>query len=193
MKKWIINHNGKETTYSSYNEAVNEYLRIISEHFWGNSDNNKNNGSTVYDIDLIPSSLGAYFSYKFDNRSIPDEEIVLYNRLGLLLSYFLSEDKEKIKDNTNKVITHSYSYHNEESEISTKVDIELTKDKEDLTLDIKVDDGDINYLKSNGFSLVKNDKKYYLNSFQYISTSNNPDDLGKTIELNIYLSPVEDN
>lgn len=193
MKKWIIDHNGNKTKYQKFSDAVNEYLRIISEHFWGNSDNNKNNGSSVYDIDLVPSVLSAYFSYKFDNRSITDEEIVLYNRLGLLLSYFLSEDKDQIKDNMNKVITHSYSYHQEIEDISTKVDIELNKNDENLSLDIKVDDGDINILKTNGFSLVKNDKKYYLNSFQYISTSNNPDDLGKTIELNIYLSPVEDN
>ena len=191
MKKWIIDHNGNKTEYRKYSDAVNEFLRIISEHFWGNSDNNKNNGSTVYDIDLIPSSLGAFFSYKFDNRSITDEEIVLYNRLGLLLSYFLSEDKEKIKDNMNKVITHSYSYHQEIEEISTKVDIELTKDKEDLTLDIKVDDGDINFLKTNGFSLVKNDNKYYLNSIQHIFTSSNPNDLGKIIEINISLYPDE--
>lgn len=187
MKKWIIDHNGNKTKYRKYTDAVNEYLRIISEHFWGNSDNNKNNGSTVYDIDLVPSVLSAYFSYKFDNRSISDEEIVLYNRLGLLFSYFLSEDKDQIKDNMNKVIIHSYSYHQEIEEISTKVDIELNKNDENLSLDIKVDDGDINILKTNGFSLVKNDNKYYLNSIQHIFTSNNPSDLGKIIEMNISL------
>lgn len=187
MNNWVLNNNNAIRKYNSFEEAINEFLKIIKDHLWINSDNNKENESTVYGYSCEPFSFEVFFHTKYQDRTITDEEIVLESRIGMLLDYFLSKDKKQIQDNALKVIKHSISYHGkDEYHTDVKVDVDLNSDE--ITLDISVNNGFDSYIRSNAFIFDDENRTYYFNSRQYVEVSNNKDDLGKVVELNISLS-----
>ena len=188
MKEWIILNNSKTVVYNDYQEALKDFLTIIGDHFWNNSFNNKSNGSPVYDHCCTPSRVGDFLEIRYEERTISDEEIVVQSRLDMLLDTFLSKDADEIKNNALKVLKHSIKYHSRNDEFNEDMDISLELKQNEIVASIT---GEGSSLKTNAFIFDNDLQKYYFMSKQKITTSNDPEHLGKMVELDIILQPFD--
>ena len=191
MNKWIILNNGKEYTFDNYEEALKSFLITISDHLWEYSFNNKKDGAMhVYDYSTLPDNIDVYFDYKYGERTITDEEIVLENRLKMLLDYMLSKNPKEKKENTLKSFKQSVYYKGEEKEISTKVVIDIDYKEDEAVVDLRCDDGDETYFKTNAFIFDDVDKTYYFKSHQIVTTSSIKEQLGEVVDIDVELRKV---
>lgn len=191
MNKWIILNNGKEYTFDNFEEALKSFLITISDHLWEYSFNNKKEGAVhVYDYSTLPDNIDALFAYKYGERTITDEEIVLENRLKMLLDYMLSKNPKEKKENTLKSFKQSVHYKGEEKEISTRVEIDIDYKEDEVILDLRCDDGDETYFKTNAFIFDDVNKTYYFKSHQIVTTSSIKEQLGEVVDMDVELRKV---
>lgn len=189
MNEWIIFNNGREIIYSDYQEALKYFLTIVADHLWNNSYNNKDNGSPVYDHCCTPDRVGEFLEIRYEERTISDEEIVIQSRLNMLLDPLLSKDDNEIKNNALKVIKHSINYHSRNEEFDEDLDINVELKTEEIVVDIV---GEDSLFKTNAFIFDNDLQKYYFISKQRITTSNDPEHLGKMVEISIALQPYDE-
>lgn len=189
MNEWIIINNGRTNIYEDFNQALDTFLTEISSHLWLNSFNNKDNGSPVYDRSCTPSIVSTFFEPRYSERTISDEEIVVQSRLDMLLDYFLSKDATEIKNNALKAIKHSIKYHSKNEDFKEVIDISVELNPSEIIVDIEGKDG---LFKTNAFIFDNDLQKYYFKSKHEIITSNDPQHLGKMVELDIKLQPYDD-
>lgn len=191
MGTWIVNNKASEKeTYQDFETAVKRFRNIIANFFWDFSYEGPEDKKTlnVFGLCGVPDQIGAYFSYKYDERTITDEEIVIDQRLEMLLDFLKCQDTKDLKENTLKVIKKPIHYHGEIEEFEQTVDINVDLLKDEVVVSLE-SDGD--YLKTNAFIFDNQDKTYYFDCSATCHTSTKEEDLGKVVFLDITLTKVE--
>ena len=189
MNEWILITNGKNEIFNDYQEALNSFLTRIADHLWENSYNNKDNNSAVYDYCCTPNIVGEFFESDYNDRTILDEEIVIQSRLNMLLDFFLSKDANEIKNNALKVIKKPIKYCATNLEYADEIEVIVEFNQKEISVNIRREDS---IFKTNAFIFDNNLQRYYFNSKQRITTSNDPEHLGKIVELDTVLQPYDD-
>lgn len=177
-----MKRNGIEEEFSDFVEAKNAFKESII---------NAISDEDAY-CDGEPFSLCRYFSGKYDNGSISDEEIIIETRARTILEYLLClRDSVEMKSKILKLISKNYSYHGVD-EFGVEVSLSIARNLDEITFHLVVDDnGDINLLEANSFVMDDDEKEYYFVAKETITTSNDSNKLGKTISSNITLSKVK--
>lgn len=188
--KWLLTLSDKKIELDSFNNALQLFLKKISEYVWKHSCVNKESTEvSVFDSTFVPDSIGAFFNYLHDDRKITDDEIILESRLSMLCSYFGCDNPEDIKSNALKSINRSFNYHYKDDEIGYFIEIKIDYSPDEIVVNLKSDDGET-YLHTNAFIMDDESKKYFFNSHQVCYTSSKKNDLGKTADLNILLERI---
>lgn len=180
MKKWILTSKKGEEDFTEFEEAAKALKRMIVKEI---------NRTPVF-YDGLPFSVGSYFGYKYENQ-ISDEEIVIDERLRLLLRTLNCRDPKNTKKEANRSIFQNYSY-SEKSDLGEEMHIEIVR-KENITLDIQFNDGvDDMYLSTNVFDMDDESRTYYFNFRQIVVVSSSlaRDELGKVYSDNMTLKEV---
>ena len=188
MATWIVNNKaGVKETYLDFETAVKRFRDIIANFFWDFSYEGPEDKKTFYVFGLcgVPDQIGAYFSYKYDERTITDEEIVIDQRLEMLLDFLKCQDTKDLKENTMKVIKKPIHYHGEIEEFEQTADINVDLLKDEVVVSLESDD---DYLKTNAFIFDNPDKTYYFDCTQTVHTADKPEDLGKVVFLDVTLT-----
>lgn len=188
MATWIVNNKaGVKENYLDFETAVKRFRDIIANFFWDFSYEGPKDKKTFYVFGLcgVPDQIGAYFSFKYDERTITDEEIVIDQRLEMLLDFLKCQDTKDLKENTLKVIKKPIHYHGEIEEFEQTADINVDLLKDEVVVSLE-SDGD--YLKTNAFILDNPDKIYYFDCTQVVRTADKPEDLGKVVFLDVTLT-----
>ena len=126
-----------------------------------------------FDIDQcfynrMPFSIGVLESQLYEENKITDEQIVVFERIQMLLNRIFLKDKINALD----YIKHDYSMHYEDDYI---YDLDIIKKEDEIILSTKVDCKEyIDYLETNMFTFDSN-KVYYFRSNQKVAVSS-PDD-----------------
>lgn len=182
--KWIVKHNGVEKTFDWFSDATLYFRSSINEYFESNKD--------VFAHDsYIPSQLGVYFFYKYDEGIITDQEIAIESRISKQLDSF-----KFLYDNSGnfarKVLINNIDYEGTIDEFYETLMIKAIKTDNEIQLEINDDDGDKTFLLTNAFILDDKSKMYYFNSHQIINcvSEENREDLGKSVDLYITLEMV---
>jgi len=165
---------------------INEGFRII-DSFEDAVDIIKDELNEYFDIDQcfynrMPFSVGVLESQLYDENKITDEQIIVFERIQMLLNrIFIKEDIAALD-----YIKHDYSMHYEDDYI---YDLNIIKKEDEIILSTKVDCKEyIDYLETNMFTFDSN-KEYYFRSNQKVAVSS-PDDrfsLDFIAELDILL------
>ena len=165
---------------------INEGFRII-DSFEDAVDIIKDELNEYFDIDQcfynrMPFSIGVLESQLYEENRITDEQIVVFERIQMLLNrIFIKEDIAALD-----YIKRDYSMHYEDDYI---YDLNIIKKEDEIILSTKVDCKEyIDYLETNMFTLDSN-KEYYFRSNQKVAVSS-PDDrfsLDFIAELDILL------
>ncbi len=175
-KCWVLKNNEKVMEFCDFAEAKKAFRISIR---------NALNDEDAY-TDGVPFSLGAYFSGKYDDRSISDQEIVIDKRIEFILDlisspYPIDYVDDMLLKKLDLLLPTSYFYSGT-NQFDEEVEISIDKNNDDIDLRIDVDDNiENNMLYTNAFVLENEDKLYYFESKETISTSNSRDKLGKTL------------
>lgn len=169
-----LNINNKTIGVFSFETAKEKALDVIYNHI---TDENQ---AFLYEM---PFSAGANMNYMYDERIISDEELVIFERIRMLLQDLITNDSKKnIKiDYINK----SYECHSKLQDF--KFDFYITKKITEIILELNSDD---DYLYTNMFNMIEGNE-YYFNSRQEIvvKDSNSKRELGEIVKLEIALIP----
>ena len=158
----------------SFKEAKEKALEEIHNHI---TDENQ---AFLYEM---PFSAGANMNYMYDERIISDEEIVIFERIRMLLQDLISiVEKDKTIDYINK----NYECHN--TNTNFKYDFYITNNSSETILELNSDD---DYLYTNMFNMIEGNE-YYFNSRQKIvvKDSTSKRELGEIVKLEISLNPI---
>lgn len=131
----------------------------------------------------LPFSAGANMNYMYDERFVSDEEIVIFERIRMLLQDLISTF-----DSINKpmdYIKKSYECHRSFDGIN--YDFYLLRKHNEIILSLSTDD---DYLQTNMFNMEEGGK-YYFKSRQeiVIRDENDKRALGEIVRKNIFLIP----
>lgn len=132
----------------------------------------------------MPFSAGVLEYELYDNNTITDEQIVVFQRIYMLLNRLAvpNESFEFIKHNYNLHYEDDYSY-----------DFNIIKEDDDVILKITVDCIDhIDILETNMFNM-NNNSNYYFKSIQTVVFKSKEDtlELGDIIKLEMILKNEE--
>ena len=108
--------------------------------------------------------------------------------LYILLDFFLSKDANEIKNNALKVIKKPIKYSATNNEYADEIEIIVEFNQKEIAVNIRREDS---LFKTNAFIFDNNLQKYYFNSKQTITTSNDPEHLGKIVEMDIVLQSYD--
>ena len=178
INKWILKINDKTKYYDNFYDAVDLIRNVLYEHF----DKYK---QCYYD--RVPFSVGVLEGALYDDNSITDEQIVVFQRISMLLNRLLEINEF---DFASKYIKRDYSLHFEDDYI---YDLNIIKKEDEIILKTVVDLKDyIDILETNMFDLISS-KEYYFISQQKINTYSPGDrfPLGFDIYLNMTLKKEE--
>lgn len=184
MAKWILTVDNETFEFDNFSDAVTMLKAEISKHMEVNED--------IFGREGEPFTPDTFLSSKYDEGTISDEEIVVQTRMSMLCRSFIWRGADYSKDNALKSLKGDIHYYGKnEHEEELKIDIHSSKDE--VVLDITHYDGieDETYMRSNAFIFDDSNKKYYFNSYQIVTTTSNEKDLGKIVNINISLEPVE--
>ena len=177
---WILKTKDKEIKYSSFEKAVDAFRKIVQNFI-------KDNETVFGKNDATPFSLGVYFSGKYDSI-ITNEEIVAYERSNMLLSSFLWDERAKAERQALTSIQESLSYTGTDS-FNSKIKIEIKKDENGILFNHFSDNnGDCSFLATNAF-LFFPENEYFYKCKEKVIASSNPNELGKTVEIEVVLFP----
>lgn len=185
MKKWILLVNKERFDFSNFHDAATMLKAEISKHMEINED--------VFGREGDPFSPGAFFSGRYLDGTITDEDIVVSTRLNMLCRSFIWRGIDFAKDNARKSVLNSIHYMSKNDEFGEQLNIDIDVKKDEIVLDVTHydSDGKETYMRSNAFILDDLHKKYYFKSHQIVTTTSQKDDLGKVVDLNILLKEEE--
>lgn len=185
-KKWLVKIGIDEREYDSFDEAVAEFRQVIFDFVSTYCPSNEEEEPCIaFNNSAVPNFANEYFYYKYDSSTISDEEIILDNRLRMLMEYLYCPNLDELKEATLGNIKHSYKYEDEIKEINSKLYVDIDYSPDEVKVYLSGNEG---FLETNAFIFDDEDKKYYFESNQVVRTSSNPDDLGSVVFLNIYLT-----
>lgn len=161
-------------------EDFDRAIDIINEELISHFDDNK---QCYYN--RMPFSVGVLEGSLYEDNSITDEQIVLFERISMLLNRLIQKE-EPIK--ALDYIKHSYSFHYEDENI---YDLNIIKNEDEIVLKLIVDQQEYkDILETNMFSVTPN-MQYYFKSIQTV-VAYSPGDrlrLGTIVSLEITLTP----
>lgn len=164
-------------------EDLHQAIDIINDELIAHFDENK---QCYYN--RMPFSVGVLEGSLYEDNSITDEQIVLFERISMLLNRLIQKE-EPIK--ALDYIKHSYLFHYEDENI---YDLNIIKNEDEIVLKLIVDQEDYkDILETNMFSINKN-KSYYFKSIQRV-VAYSPGDklpLGAVVCLEITLTKKDD-
>lgn len=178
MTKWILTTNSESYVFDRFVDAVAVFKTKISNYIEENKD--------VFDRDGMPFAPGAFFSGKYDEGTITDEEIVVQIRTSMLCGSFVWKDAEHSKENAIKSLKGDIHYEGE-NEFGEKLRIDIKTSPEEVLLEIAHFDGirDETYMRSNAMIFDDPSKEYYFASHQIVTTSSKRSELGKVVDIDI--------
>lgn len=184
-KSWFVKNGNDIKEFENYLDALKVFREYIRNYFYTNRD--------AFCSDILPFSFGVFFSAKYDSYEITDEDIVVQERTNLLLSSLRWEDIDEGEKAADYSIRNSYHFYEHNKEFGHSISADIDKEKDLIYLDFESNDnGDFTYLKSNAF-VNKQEKNLYFIAKEIVTTSSNPENLGKAVELNLYLYSSENN
>ena len=190
MEKWILTINNNDEVFDKYETALSYFLKEINNHFWKYSLNNRSKDAfTVYDYNCLPDVIDISFGTLYEGRFINDTQIVLCERLKMLLDFLLCSKPKDIKDNAYKVIDKDYHY----KDINTDdydVSIDIDYSPSEIAVSLKSVAGE-SLLVTNVFNLDNPKGTYYLSTHQVCNTTRHPENLGKHVDFDIKLRCVD--
>ena len=128
--------------FNSFNDAFEYTKDIILKHFY--------NEEQIYDkSNFLPFEAGAYISNRYDSLEITDEEIIIFEKLIIVLSNMFDDSFNIIN-----FIKNDITYESNEDNISFQI---LKREKDNLILNISTEEG---HFMTNMFN-VRNDQEYY--------------------------------
>lgn len=180
MTKWVLTINKDSYEFGHFADAVAIFKTKISDYIEENKD--------VFDRDGMPFAPGAFFSGKYDDGTITDEEIVVQIRTSMLCGSFIWKDANRSKENANKSLKGDIHYEGQ-NEFDEELTIDITASSDEMTLNITHFDGVKNktYLRSNALIFDDPSKEYYFGSHQIVTTSSKRSELGKIADYDICL------
>ncbi len=186
--KWVLKDDRSIREISDFKVAKNAFKRSIIKSI-SEEDAELRDGE--------PFVFGCYFSTKYDERSITDEEIVIETRTKMLLQYLLypTEDEE-LKDEIFRTISKNYSYHGvyESNDDGTGANLSIVRNPHEIIIRLYVDDGAyVNRLETNAFAIEDDDKEYFYISEEtiyYAYGSDGSETIEDLISTNITLKRV---
>lgn len=181
MYSWIVTQDREALRFESFQEAV-EYYRKTLENFY------KSNDHDGFGIALYPFDVGSFFSYKYDQELITDEEIITDARMGRLMYYlFWLNDVE----NLNRIKHGPINYHGEIEEFPAELSVSITYSKDEITAGFEhFENGEKTFLKTNAFIFKDSGKAYYFKTHQIIRVVNGECRhlLGTSVDLDLTLT-----
>ncbi len=171
-EKWELKINEGFRIIDSFEDAIEIIIDELIDYF---------------DIDQcfynrMPFSIGVLESQLYEENKITDEQIVVFERIKMLLNrIFLKEDIAALD-----YIKHDYSMHYEDEYI---YDLNIIRKEDEIILSTKVECKEyIDYLETNMFTFDSN-KEYYFRSCQRVVTYSDGDrfPLGYEAKLDILL------
>ena len=162
----------------SFSAAKEKALKIIHDHIL--------NEAQAYAYEL-PFSVGSGMSYMYDERILSDEEIIIFERIRMLIQDLIS-----FSDSINKPIDYiKKSYECHRSLDGVNYDIHILRKHNEIILSVSSDD---DYFQTNMFNMEEV-RKYYFKSRQEIVVIDEKSKraLGEIVKINIFLIPVEEN
>ena len=185
MKKWVLEINSKTTEFVNFKDAVTKMKDEIFNHIKTNED--------VFWSEGMPFAAEAFFSWKYDDGTITDEDIVVDTRTNMLCRSFIWKDAENSKENVLLSLRKSIHYYFENTLFQRKLIINIDLLSNEVKMDIShyERNNEETYMRSNAFIFDDASKEYYFKSHQIINSSDKKEDLGKQININILLKEVE--
>ncbi len=183
--RWIVSINDELREYPLFEDAVMSFKFAIVKEI---------NKAVIFSHS-VPVSVASFFSGKYDSY-ISDEEIVIEQRVGMLLRTLNWKDVENTKKDAAECIRKSYFYKGKD-EFDDELQVDITLEGERISITINYDDGrgDDAYLMTNAFNLDDQEATYYFNSSQVITGVDDDEDsdvLGERIATNIFLYKITD-
>ena len=169
MVRYQVKVNNEIEEFNNFEDALNKARDVILDHM--------EEESQCY-WDYIPFSAGSYMSSLYDDLSITDEEIVIFEKIHLVKEH-LFDDNDKIF----RYIKNNINYNKNEASFS------IIKENDDLILIIKSDN---DCLITNMFYMREN-HNYYFKSKQEVVVKS-PDDvreLGEIVVINVELNYLD--
>lgn len=170
--KWQLQMDEGISYFSDFEEMIEVIDDELYDHF---------NHNTQSYYNRVPFSVGVLESSLYDESTITDEQIVIFQRIEMLLGVICQLQ-------SINYIKHDYSLHYEDD---YTYDLNINKKDNDILLSLKVDCGSyIDLLETNMFNMDKN-KEYYFKSRQtvVIKSPEDPLPLGTKIGLDIKFNP----
>ena len=188
MNKWLVTLNNNRIEFDNYKEAINFFLKEISIYFRNHFyDKNDPNNMDIFSHDCMPNYIASFFFNLYNDRIIKDEEIIIDNRLSMLLSSLQSINPKYIKENSLESINKSYHYHYDDNDYLIDINIDYSPNE----IIVKLDGGDDeSHLFTNCFIMDDDSKKYFLESHQVCFLANKGSNLGKDIDIDITLEKI---
>ena len=169
--EWILKIDDGICILDDFSKSIKIIKDEISDYF---------NNEQVY-YDRIPFFFGALEFELYDNETIKDEDIVIFERIKMLIS--------RLFDNIS-FINHDYIF---EYKDEYKYDFKIIKNNDEIILDLNLINDSYNcYLKTNMFNLNES-KEYYFYAKEVVVTRSKDDkyNLGDVISINIDLKKNE--
>lgn len=166
--------NDEIIVYDNFYDSLDLISNVLLEHF-------EKNKQCYYD--RIPFSIGALEGALYDDNSITDNQILVFQRIRMLLNRLLEINEF---DFASKYIKRDYTLHFEDDNI---YDLNIIKKEDEIILKTFVDHKDyVDIFETNMFDLISS-KEYYFISKQKINAYSPGDKfpLGFDIYLNITL------
>jgi len=171
---YLLTINNRETRKcSSFQEACYFLKEQISMHY----DNKRE-----YYSDFVPNKIACLLFNLENDRKINDEELVIRDRLFLLMSSLGFSYINSSNEISNKTISNDYRYSNDD----TIIDIKKKIDQIIVTLK----SGKESSLKTNAFIMNDYSQSYYFKSSQINNISEEFNKLGRKVRFNITLEPI---
>lgn len=184
--KWIVSNNIRDEYYNDFNRAVFAFKVMIIHQMRTQKD--------IYDQYGLPMEVGCHFAYKYDEGLVDDNDLIGFSRLMMLCSALKKDylDINKCNDFASSRVKGNVNLHSEIEEFEESVDLDIKRHKDEIILDVKVNKDETYSIFTNAFLFKDNTKDYYFKSHQFITTSNNPDDLGKPMNIDVTLKYLSD-
>ena len=184
MAKWELTNGDKKEVFTSFDDATRVYRLLIKKLMEENPD--------ALSGGLVPFQIEAFFGRKYDDGSISDEDIVVSERLSMLLDSFMWLSKEDAKQRAVMCLPKDICYHDTFPPFSEEVKITISKkDGEIVLLTEYNDECDKVFIETNSFIFDDDSKEYYFKAHLVVNTSSIKENLGKTSDINLGLRRID--
>ncbi len=169
MTKYQLKINNEMEEFNNFEDALNKTRDVILDHMEEESQCYWN---------YLPFSAGVYMSSLYDDLSITDEEIVIFEKIHLVKERLFYDN-----DNIFRYIKNNITY------IKEDVRFNVIKEDDDLVLIIKSDN---DCLITNMFYMREN-HNYYFKSKQevVVKSPGNFRELGEIVVINVELNCLD--